>query len=71
MRVVASFQLTISGRTATQDSAAEIFITGAAIGRRSFPVLIIFYVAFCVEPAQAKQNEASKMRVTSPREETG
>src|SRR6266550_3599496 len=28
-------------------------------------VLIIFYVAFCMEPAQAKHNEALGMRVTS------
>jgi hypothetical protein len=62
---IACLQLTISVRDRTQGHPAETFVT-----EPRFPVLIIFYVAFCMKPAQAKQNEASKMRVTSPREET-
>src|SRR5512142_881509 len=62
---VTSLQLTISGCDGTQGQPAETFVTGPRP-----PVLIIFYVAFCMKPAQAKQNEASEMRVTSPREET-
>jgi hypothetical protein len=69
MSVIASKQLTISARDRTQGHSAETFVTG---GKQASPrpVLIIFYVAFCMKPAQAKQNEASEMRVTSPREET-
>ena len=51
---------------------AEIFVTaGKHLGVPGVPrrgrarVLIIFYVAFCMEPAQAKHNEALGMRVTS------